>query len=375
MWDDLQRIWTVDLLGCSVGQFLGALAALAAGFFGRSIVLWLLGRLLKLAERRSATALEKMDDVLIHAATAPAGWGVLLLGLYSAFRILPLPQEPIDLLGLLNLVGKGVSILLLVWFVIRLSDRLFDVWADHRADQAGPADRQAIPVIRTVVRVFLILVGGAFILQNLGYSVGSLLAGLGLGGVAVALAAKDTLSNVFGAIVIFWDRPFRLGDWVALGGVEGTVEEVNLRTTRIRTFDHSLVTVPNASLTTANVVNWSRMNRRKFEVTVGLTVQTSPEQVEQAVEGIRALIEGAEDLHHDGHAVNLFRFGESSLDIEVVVHTVATDFVGHRKAKERFLLAVMRTLRAMGLSLAFPTRTVHVETGFGIRGSGFGEKK
>ncbi|MBM4353633.1 MAG: mechanosensitive ion channel family protein [Deltaproteobacteria bacterium] len=357
--DELMRLMDFEVLGCPLGQLVLALLAVLGGLVARVAVRGLMARLARLAAIRSRNALERVDDVLVHAATAPAGWAAVLLGFYAALRFLPLPVD-IDLL--VGDVAKGTSIFLLVWFVVRISDRACDVWAEHAGDGADAAHRQAIPIIRTVLRVFIIVVGGAFVLQNLGYSVGSLLAGLGLGGAAIALAAKDTLSNVFGAIVIFWDRPFRLGDWVEIGGVEGTVEEVNLRTTRIRTFDHSVVTVPNASLTTANVTNWTRMTRRRFEVTVGLTYDATADQMEEAAAAIRTIIEESEDLYHDGYVVNLYDFGASSLDIAVVCNTVATDQVGHRQAKERFLLAVMRKLAEMGLSIAFPTRTVHVET-------------
>jgi len=359
MFDEWSRYLDFEIAGCSLGQLVLASLAVVAGLAGRMAVRWLLARLARLAAVRSRTALEKVDDILIHAATTPAGWAAVLLGLYVALRMLPLSP---DAQSVAADVARGASIFLLVWFVVRISDRACEVWSEHAGEGVDAAQRQAIPIMRTVLRVFIILVGGAFVLQNLGYSVGSLLAGLGLGGAAIALAAKDTLSNVFGAIVIFWDRPFRLGDWVGIGGVEGNVEEVNLRTTRIRTFDHSLVTVPNASLTTANVTNWSRMNRRKIEVTVGLTRQASADQVEKAVEAIRRLILQADDLHHDGFAVNLFQLGQSSLDIAVVCHTVATDLVGHRQARERFLLSIMRMLKDMGLSLALPAQAVHIET-------------
>jgi MscS family membrane protein len=301
-----------------------------------------------------------MDDIFIEALIAPAGWAVILLGVYIAAHILPLPEEPIDIMRFVDALARGASILLIVWFGVRLSDRGFALWAQRAIDTESRLDDQAIPILKKTVRVFLVLVGASLFLQNLGYSVGSLIAGLGLGGAALALASKDTLSNLFGAIVIFWDRPFAVGDWVELEGVEGTVEQVGLRTTRIRTFANSLITLPNMKLTTASINNWSKMEKRRIKMTIGVTYDATPEQLEAGVKAIQNIIVQMAEMKNDFYLVRFDAFGASSLNIFVYCFTETTVWADFLAVKEQFMLEIMRRFQEIGLSFAFPTQTVHV---------------
>lgn len=344
------------MLGVEVSALVLAFVAVLAGFVGRQLTRTLLDRLEKVASRTRSS----IDNIVIDAVRVPAGWGSLLVGIWLATQLLPLPSQPVDLALFVDALAKGLSILLVVWAGIRLSDRICLRWAEKAQETETRLDDQAVPIIQGTMRVFLVLVGGALFLQNLGYSVGSLLAGLGLGGAAIALASKDTLANLFGAIVIFWDRPFEVGDWIEVGPSEGTVEEVGLRTTRIRTFANSMITLPNSQFTTIAVNNWSRMKKRRIKMTVGLTYDSSPEKMQEAVQGIRDIIRRTEAIHQDFYLVNFDAFGPTSLDIFIYCFTVTTNWAEFLAVKERFLLDVMKMVHGMGLSFAFPTQTVHV---------------
>jgi MscS family membrane protein len=192
--------------------------------------------------------------------------------------------------------------------------------------------------------------------------VGSLLAGLGIGGVAIALASKDTVANLFGSLVIFLDKPFQIGDWIEMGSIEGTVEEVGLRTTRVRTFANSLITIPNAKFTTEAVNNWSRMKKRRIKMTVGLTYDATPDKVEEAVLRIREIIAADEKIRNDFYLVNFDNLGPSSLDLFVYCFTETTNWAEFLQAKQEFLLKIMRAVEELGLEFAFPTQTLHVES-------------
>jgi len=174
------------------------------------------------------------------------------------------------------------------------------------------------------------------------------------------LAAKESLSNIFGSIVILLDRPFKVGDWIEMNGLEGTIEEIGLRTTRVRTFANSLITVPNAKWTTSAINNWSRMQKRRISTKIGVTYDTTPEQIEALVETIRGLIRSDEGLRDEFFLVNFDGFGPSSLDIFIYCFTKTTQWGEYLTVKERFFLNIAREVHKAGLQFAFPTQTVHL---------------
>lgn len=356
MWQGIQEFLGREMMGVSMSQLTFAFLAVLAGFVGRYLVSSVLKRLAALVSRSKT----KIDDIFFEALESPLRLGVLIVGIYVALQVLSLPQEPLDIATFVDALFKGVSILLIVWFGIRLSDRLCARWAEQAETTDTRLDDQAIPIIQGTVKVFLVLVGIALFLQNLGYSVGSLIAGVGLGGAALALASKDTLANLFGAIVIFWDRPFELGDWVDVEGVEGAVEEVGIRTTRVRTAANSLVTIPNMKLTTASIVNWSRRKKRQIKMTVGVTYDATPDQIRAGVKAIQELVLSTPELRDDDFHVRFDGFGASSLDIFVYCFTVTTVWGEYLAVKEQFLLDIMDRFQSIGLDFAFPTQTIHL---------------
>ena len=178
-------------------------------------------------------------------------------------------------------------------------------------------DDQLVPLIRKSLRFFVVTMGIILILQNNGYNVASLIAGLGIGGLAVALAARDTLANFFGSITIFLDRPFRIGDWVTIGKVEGVVEEVGFRSTRIRTFYNSLVSVPNSNVSNSDIDNYGMREYRRLKTVLNLTYATTPEQIEAFVEGIKAIVKANKHFRQDFYEVHFTTFGAHSLDVLV----------------------------------------------------------
>jgi len=354
----MEEFFAAEFMGVTVAQMVYAFLAVLAGFIGR----WLSTFLLAYAARLATKTRTSADDILVSALSKPLGWAAVLAGVYVALAVLPLPTEPVNVDYFLLALTRGLSVVLMVWFGMRLSDGVFDRWAEKAAATSSKLDDQVIPILRRTLKVFLILLGMAMFLQNMGYSVGSLLAGMGIGGAAIAFASKDTLANLFGAIVIFLDRPFEVGDWVEIGDQEGTVEEVGLRTTRIRTFANSLITMPNANLTTTAINNWSKMQKRRIKMTIGVTYDTPPDKVEQAIQAIRDLIAGYDDFRQDFYMVNFNGFGPSSQDIFVYCFTATTVWAEFMAAQERFLLDISRRFRDLGVDFAFPTQTVHVAT-------------
>ena len=344
-------------------QFLGV----AVWQFGAAFVFVLLGLALRkvsdyVFKVKLIPLLEKtryeFDHLAARAASSPVGVLVLLLGLYGAFAVLPLRA------GAARFVFSALKVLVaadVVWFLFRVVD-IGERYLRQLAERTeSKLDDQLIPVIRKALKVTIGVIGFVWVVQLLGYSVSSLIAGLGIGGLAIALALQDTLGNFFGSVFIFLDRPFAVGDWVKIGDVEGVVEDIGFRSTRIRTWPTSLVSIPNKTVAASTIDNWSRMPKRRVVQTVGLTYETTAEQMEKAVEGIRRILESDEGVDQELVVVRFDDFGDSSLNILVYYFTKATGLAEHMATKERVNLAIMRLVDSLGLSIAFPTRTLYLE--------------
>jgi len=301
-----------------------------------------------------------LDHLVAHAAAPPVGWLLLLLGLYGAFGVMTLPREP----NVHGFVFGFLKILLtadILWFLFRLVD-IGDAYLTKLAGRTDSTlDDQLVPVIRKALKVTIALIGFVWAVQLLGYSVSSLLAGLGIGGLAVALALQDTLANFFGSVFIFLDRPFVVGDWVKVGDTEGFVEEVGFRSTRIRTLPTTLVSIPNKHVADSSIDNLSKMPKRRVLQTVGVTYETTADQMVDAVAAIRDIVATDDGVHKETIVVRFQEFGGSSLDILVLYFTNAIPLPDHLETKERVNLAIMRKLADMGLDIAFPTQTIYFE--------------
>ena len=263
-------------------------------------------------------------------------------------------------------VARLATTVLAVVSIAWLAYRLIDVLCDWLNDKAGHTDTklddQLVPLLRKTLKVFTAVIGVIFVLQNLDVDVGSLLAGLGLGGLAFALAAKDTIANFFGSVVIFVDKPFQIGDWIVISGVEGIVEEVGFRTTKVRTFYNSLVTVPNAMLTNAAIDNYGVRQYRRYSTTLGLTYDTTPEKLQAFCEGVRAIIMGLPEMRHDYFMVEFKEFGESSLVVMLYCFFEVPSWNAEMRGRTHLNLEILRLAQELGVSFAFPTRTLHVDT-------------
>jgi MscS family membrane protein len=197
--------------------------------------------------------------------------------------------------------------------------------------------------------------------DELGFPAYSVLAGLGVGGLAVALAAKDSLANLLGSMLIMFEKPFRVGHYIRLSGTEGTVEDVGFRSTRIRTQDNSLISIPNDSVINTTVENLSLRPKRRQRFTVGVTYDTKLATLEGFVEGIRKVILEHDLTDKDNIQVSFNNLADSSLDILVIFHLLVTDYSSELKGRHEVLVQIMELAERMGVTFAFPTRTLLIE--------------
>lgn len=312
-------------------------------------------RLSPVAEKFGAQAVGHVVDVIAGPGSILVVSGLLAL-LYPQLGLSP---------WLHHAMGVAVRSMAILSIVLSFY-RLVDVFADRMAAKAGETDSklddQLVPLVRKALKVLVVLSGALFLLQNLDVNVGSLVAGLGIGGVAVALAAKDTIANFFGSLMIFIDRPFQIGDWVKVGDTEGIVEVVGFRSTRVRTFYNSLVTVPNAHFTESTIDNIGLRYYRRLKTTLGLTYDTSPEQIQAFVEGIRAIIVANPSTRKDSYEIHFNDFGAHSLDIMVYLFLKVQTWSDELRERHNILLEILRLAKELKVEFAFPTQTLHLDT-------------
>jgi len=246
------------------------------------------------------------------------------------------------------------------WFALRAVDVIRDRLVARPSTQENPAARSLVPLGAKSAKIIVVVMAAIAVFSQLGYAVGSLLAGLGIGGVALALAAQKTVENLFGSLSIGVDQPFRVGDYIQVDGIEGTVEAIGLRSTRIRTLDRTLVTIANGKLADMRIESYTARDRMRLHCTVGLVYETRAEQVREVVEGIRTYLEGNPKVFQDIIIVFFARMNDWSLDIEVMTWFKTSDWIQFRALRQEALLAFLEVVEQAGTSVAFPTRMLHI---------------
>ncbi len=222
-------------------------------------------------------------------------------------------------------------------------------------------DDQLVPLLRKALKTFVVIIGTLFILDNLEVPILPLLTGLSIGGLAFALAAQDTIKNFFGSIMIFIDKPFQVGDWVTAGDIDGTVEEVGFRSSRIRTFRNSLVYVPNAKLADSTIDNHGLRKYRRFYTQIAINYDTPPELIEVFIKGLRKIVDNHPNTRKDNYHVYFNDMAASSLNIMFYIFFEVPSWGEELKARHEILLEIAHLAKELGINFAFPTQTLHVE--------------
>ncbi|KZB72948.1 MULTISPECIES: mechanosensitive ion channel family protein [Thalassospira] len=350
--------WVDMLGGGEVGRLIGALLVLVVFFiFKRVLVRGALGILRRIAQQRS----ESMMANVLDAFALPLQALFMLLGVYFATEVLTLPDE-IDAFAVEAIsIAAGFCVF---WALFRAVEPL-GVSLNRLVGRfgAGLGDDLRQFFIRGV-KTLIVVIGGVIILENWGIDVSAFLGGLGLAGMAVALAAKDSVANIFGGLTIFADNLYKRGDWIETPHFEGTVEVVGLRATKVRTFAKALVTMPNAQIVDSPVINWSRMTHRRIKMVIGLEYRTTAKQMEAIVDKLRDFLKNDEDVAQTDVAqmVHFSDFGASSINIDLYYFTKTTDWVTWRDIRNRHIIAFKRIVEEEGAAFAFPSQSLYVES-------------
>lgn len=354
----------VSLLGNPVWQYLAALFYVVLAFYASKLLDYLIHvQLRKLASKTKTQA----DDLILELVREPVKVIAFVVLLHLGLQVFGWPNWA-ELF-----ISNGLNIVVassLTYVVLKVVDLSVALW-QKRVEVSGDAvlDVQLFPVIRKSLKVFVIIVAALVTSQNLGMNVTGLLASLSIGGLAIGLAAQDTLSNLFGAVALFADKPFRVGDRVQLDAIDGSVEAIGLRSTRIRNLDGHLVTVPNRTMANANVTNVSKRPNIKTVMNIGVTYDTPADKVERAMQIIDEIYRPHPktfDL-----IISFNKFESSSLNILVVHWWNSTDFKEYLLGFQKLNLELKRRFDAEEINFAFPTQTLYLKQDSDLRVSGF----
>ena len=262
-----------------------------------------------------------------------------------------------------SIFGYGVKTLTVIsatWTAFRLTDLLSAYLARRAAATPTRFDDLLVQLLSKSLKALSLCAGLILFSHVFALDLWGLMGGLGIGGLALAFAAKDTIGNFFGSLTVLADRPFEIGDWIITEGVEGSVENVGFRSTRLRTFYNSVITVPNSRLTTAVVDNMGRRRFRRFKETIGIQYDATPEQMEAFCEGVRELIRRHPYTRKDYFHVYFNGFGDNALNILLYCFVETPDWATELREKHRLLQDITRLAARLGVSFAFPTRTIHL---------------
>jgi MscS family membrane protein len=298
----------------------------------------------------------------------PLNYFLLIIIFYISFNQLNFP-ESWDLvssneIGLKMILEKGVSLLILItvfWTLLRVVDYIGDRLKFKAEKTESKVDDQLIPFAIEIGKVLVVIFGALILLSNVfNVDITALAAGLGVGGVAIALASKESLENLLGSFTIFFDKPFQVGDIITVGSITGVVEKVGFRSTRVRTFDKSLVTIPNKNLINSELDNLSLKPVRKVKIDIGLTYNTTVDQIKNIVKDIQDLVDDHPNTNEDG-LVRFMNFGASSLDIMVVYFTNSPDWKLLVDTRQEINFKIIEIVKKHGSDFAFPSTSLYFE--------------
>ncbi|MBA3979426.1 MAG: mechanosensitive ion channel protein MscS [Alcanivorax sp.] len=343
---DEPRIWLLQV-------FMVVLVTVTVNF--------ILMRLIDLAEKLVGRTDTLWDDAVLEAARVPLKLVTWVIGLSIAVNIMQ-AAAPAALFEALPEVRRLSFIFILALFLTRLIRNAEALLADP-AKVDKPMDTTTAKAVGKLLRLSVIITAVLVMLQNLGYSISGVLAFGGIGGIAIGFAAKDLLANFFGGMMIYMDKPFRVGDWVRSPDreIEGTVEDIGWRLTRIRTFDQRPLYIPNSTFSTIAVENPSRMRHRRIFETLGVRYQDGP-KLQAICDDVEAMLRSHDEIaSNETLMVNFNTYGNSSLEFFVYAFTKTTSWVRFHEVKQDVLFRIMKIVEGHGASFAFPTRTLHIQ--------------
>ena len=361
LWAEVVTVWQTAVFGVGIGQVMLALLVFLGFLLLRQVFTRIVLAAMGGITRRTET---EFDDELVEALEQPLRFVFVIVGIYAASRVVSLPEQA-DLV--LTHLTRSLIAFTIFWTLYRCVTPL-SFLIDKASGIFGRTTLGASlkEFVAKLARFVIACVGVVAILEEWQFNVSAVLGGLGLVGMAVALGAQGMIANLFAGVTIFLDGIFEKGDWIRGAGVEGTVEEIGFRTTKIRRFDKALTTIPNDKLTGDAVVNFSRMTNRRIYWKIGIEYNASEGQLRQIVNGIKAHVHDNQDFEVDPAKVTTLihvdSFNDSSIDIMLYCFTATTNWGEWMRVKEDLAFAIKAVVEGAGSSFAFPSTSIYVES-------------
>jgi MscS family membrane protein len=303
----------------------------------------------------------RYDDILFKSLEAPILLGIMLIAIWVAAIRLDLEYTIHEHI---SNSYKVLAVLNITWFFVRLFISLLEELV-RKADEKSKAegkhfDNKLLPLTKRFVTIFIWSIGIVIALRNVGVNVKALLGTLGIGGIALALASQDTIKNIIGGITLFVDKPFRIGDRIIFDNIDGNVEDIGIRSTRIRTLDKRLLTIPNYKIVDAVIQNVSGEPKRRVLMKIGLTYNTAPEKMQEAINILKSMPQIIKEVDSKDLAANFTDFGDSALVITYIyyIKKSSPDVIA---SQSKVNFEILTKFNQAGLDFAFPTRTIYIE--------------
>jgi MscS family membrane protein len=339
--------------GIPLANLIAAFLALFFFLFLRKMFTTLTIKILHPFTRRTKTF---YDDRVLHALKGPISFSFVIIGVNLFFALLFLETEVIK-----NTINSMIMFNIF-WVILALTHAFRDT-AYHFTSKLNPELAHEMGnFILTILRGIIMAIGLGSILQIWGINVAGLVAGLGIGGLAFALAAKDTAANLFGSIALLLDKSIRIGEWIKIDGIEGTVEDIGMRTTKIRAFDKSLVTLPNQMIANSPIENFSRRETRRIKMKIGITYSATGEQMRNILLDIKTMLRNHEGISQKSTMlVNFTSFDDSSLGILIYTFSNTAVWRKYMDIREDVNLKIMKIIEDNNAEFAFPSQSIYIE--------------
>lgn len=342
--------------GNTILQYVIFFSVVAGGVMVGKLITWTSKTILRAIAGKTKT---RLDDIILTLLEGPVLFTVFILGLYFGQNMLYMSE------GFAAVFSRIISILFIVniaWYLTKLINGLIEHYLSPITEKSETdLDDHLLPIARKLVNFIVWAIVSIMIVEKLGYNVSSLIAGLGIGGLAFALAAKDLVGNLFGGLAILMDKPFKVGDRIKAADVDGFVREIGLRTTRIETFGGTMITIPNSKIVDSVSENVSAEKERRMTFTIGVEYSTSLAKLEKGKKIIESHLKKIKGLDNKNFSVSFSEFAASSLNIRVQYWITPEGMNDYFGVQDKLYMAIKKDFEKAKIEMAFPTQTVHVK--------------
>ncbi len=283
---------------------------------------------------------------------------IIFLGIYISSKIIELEQYQNEFID-------KCFIIVIIWTIARIVAGIFEV-RELLIDKLtkGESNRRNAfftTVVGKIVKIVLYIIAGYLTLKQFNYDIGGIATGLGLTGALVALATQDLIKQILSGLSIFADKPFEVGDWIEIGEISGTVEDITIRSTKVRTIEDTMVTVPNDLITSSNVINWGEINKRVFRSNLKFALETEERIIEKIINRIKFILKYNEDIIRNSINVQVLNIEESAIDIDIYLETTITNYIEYRNFCNKINLTILNILETQNVKLSYPGRNVYIK--------------